>query len=452
MLKIILETALVMSITAVTAQTQTASKPEDGFLSTAKYTNAFFGFSLPLPEDADLRPLAEKGEAQEPFRHTLFGANSIHKGYPVIAILADEIGKSGNADPKKAVLALGAHDVDLVRVGGEEFSRGKWRADGIYRVAYAIALKGYVLYLCAFSFDKKVLDEFEGSIRQLTFFDPARAQEEAGPGSRPYEGLPPVPVSDQQITRPNTKPESQAAPKADIVNVPNPGMFYDRELDVHFNYPVEMQVLDAGVEMENGHLNIYGVSGENDPEHQQAKRCTRLLVDADLPQAKAPQRAADLGGIWLDDTKEYKESRKPEPVFGKILFMEIVRDCLPSNLQKNENDALGTIALSAVSGPGIQRMPKPIWYEVGKQKIHMNSGVGRPIVNGQLASAPLIVMSMSTQWRGHLLAWVFTSNDLEIFNEITKSTVRFGDESFGPMFAANIGPRGSGTPMTILPK
>ena len=59
---------------------------------------------------------------------------------------------------------------------------------------------------------------------------------------------------------------------------------------------------------------------------------------------------------------------------------------------------------------------------------------------------------MTTQWRGHLLAWVFTSNDTEIFNQITKSLVQFGDGSWGPTFAPNIGPKGSGTPINILPK
>ncbi|HEV2246895.1 MAG TPA: hypothetical protein VGW37_09625, partial [Terriglobia bacterium] len=117
-----------------------------------------------------------------------------------------------------------------------------------------------------------------------------------------------------------------------------------------------------------------------------------------------------------------------------------------------EEDVRRSMALSPVSMPGIGRRPKPIWYDIGTQKVHMNSGVGRPIVNGQLASAPLIVMCMATQWRGHQLAWVFTSNDAEIFNEMTKSVVQFGDGPWGIMFPANIGPRGSGTPMTILPK
>lgn len=250
-----------------------------------------------------------------------------------------------------------------------------------------------------------------------------------------------TPASVQQEAQPNAKkPTSQL------------GEFYDKGLDLHFNYPVEMHILDANADMESGHQSVYGVSGENDPEHQKAKRCVRPFLDAELPVDKAPKRAANLDGVWVDDTKEYKESRKPEPVFAKMVFVEILRDCLPKKLQKNENDALGSIALGFVSEPGIERMPKPLWYEIGKQKIHMNSGAGRPTINGQLASAPIFIMSMTTQWRGHLLAWVFTSNDTETFNQMTKSLVKFGDGAWGPMFAANIGPNGSGTPMIILPK
>jgi VWFA-related protein len=196
MRRLILGTALLLASTVVRSQAQMPSKPEDGFVAPAKYTNAFLGFSLPLPRDADLRIIPKNGDLREPFRHVLFLASSGGKGYPVITVLADEISRSGNPDPKRAVLALGAPDVDLVQISGQEFSRGAWRKatayGAIYGVAYAAVLKGYVLYVCAFSFDKKALDEYERSIRQLTIFDPAKAQEQAGPDGRPYEG-PPVP-------------------------------------------------------------------------------------------------------------------------------------------------------------------------------------------------------------------------------------------------------------------
>src|SRR5262249_22234584 len=139
-----------------------------------------------------------------------------------------------------------------------------------------------------------------------------------------------MPLESQQENKPNI--EAATSPpgtgiRANDTTASKPGMFYDKELDLHFNYPVEMQTLDASADIESGHRNIYGVSGDNDPEHQQAKRCLRPLLDVDLPQAKAPQRLANVGDIWVDDTKEYKESRKPAPIYAKILLGEIVRNC-----------------------------------------------------------------------------------------------------------------------------
>jgi hypothetical protein len=253
----------------------------------------------------------------------------------------------------------------------------------------------------------------------------------------------------QTNAAPSTE-ESSASQQAEPAT--KPGIFYDKQLDLSFNYPVEMRTLDMAAEMESGHENIFGTSGDADPEHQEAKRCTHPLLDAELPQDKAPQRSASLEGIWVDDSRQYKDSRKPAPIFAKIMLVEFDRGCLPQKVQKHDDDVLGNMALSAVSLPGIERMPKPLWYEIGSQKIHMNSGAGRPIVNGQLDPDAMMIMSMATNWHGHLLEWVFTSNDTEIFNEITKSVVRFGNGPWAQMFPANVGPKGSGTPMTILPK
>jgi hypothetical protein len=250
----------------------------------------------------------------------------------------------------------------------------------------------------------------------------------------------------------DVKVGTQALSTVPSPETPKPGEFYSKELDLHFNYPVEMQVLDAAADMEQGHLNLYGKPGDTDPEHQEAIRCGHALLDADLPEENAPKRLSDFKNLWIDDSEEYKKSRKPEPIYAKIVMLEFDRSCLPKKLKKNENDALGTIALTIVSMPGVNRQPQPLWFDVAGRKIHMNSGVGRPIVNGRLASAPIVIMSMSTEWNHHLLAWMFISNDIEIFNQMTKSTVQLGKGPWGTMFLPDFGLKDSGTPITILPK
>jgi hypothetical protein len=260
-----------------------------------------------------------------------------------------------------------------------------------------------------------------------------------------------TPLSGQQDAKPNSPTLHDAHANASLES--KPGEFTDKETDLQFNYPVEMSRLDTLANMESGHESWYGVSGENDPEHQKAKNCFRSLLDVELPENYAPDRLASLDGVWVDDTKEYKESAKPESIIGRILLIEIVRSCLPKKLQNHDDDALREVAMELTSAPGIEPVSDPFWLEVAEQKMHVNSGCGRLIVNGQLAPSPVVLLSMSTTWHGHLLLWVFTSNDRQTFDEMTKSLVKFGNGSWATMFTPNLGAKGTGfTSLKILPK
>ena len=200
-------TVLLLLVPLVMLQAQSASKPENGFISPGKYTNAFFGFSLPLPQDAQLKLLVENAPKHSASRHMLFAANSMGKGYPAIVVGADEINGSGNADAKRAVLAFGAQKVDVVQIGRREFSRGRWEADRIYRIAYGTRLNGYMLIISTFAFHQKVLHEFERCIQSLTFFDPTKALEFAGPDAQKYDGP----------DKPATPPSAEAKPNTETL-------------------------------------------------------------------------------------------------------------------------------------------------------------------------------------------------------------------------------------------
>ena len=141
----------------------------------------------------------------------------------------------------------------------------------------------------------------------------------------------------QQTAVPPAAPQAQPSPNTnDSGAAAENGKFYDKNLDLSFNYPVEMRAVDMIADMEAGHMNLYGSSGDNDPEHREARRCVHPLLDADLPAEKAPQRLASMEGVWVDQTKEYKESYKPQPIFAKLILMEFDRSCLPKKLQKEK--------------------------------------------------------------------------------------------------------------------
>src|SRR5215472_831658 len=85
-----------------------------------------------------------------------------------------------------------------------------------------------------------------------------------------------APASGQQGAPTTSQPLApQMTKSATADGAGQPGVFYDKQLDLHFNYPVEMKTLDAKEETESGHRNIFGVSGSDDPEHKEAERCLR---------------------------------------------------------------------------------------------------------------------------------------------------------------------------------
>lgn len=252
--------------------------------------------------------------------------------------------------------------------------------------------------------------------------------------------IPPLFTAAEQPQSGHSKPPASGTLTVADPRIVKPGDFYDEQLNLHFNYPMVMRNLDANTEMESGHQALFGKSGAGDPEHEESKRCFRPLLVAELPSDKAPARAANMDGVWVDDTKEYKDSRRPVPIFARILLVEVPRNCIPKKLLKSENDLLGNLTLSTVSAFGIQPMATPLLLDIGGQKLHINSGASRPVVNGHLSPAPIFVLAVSTSWRDHVLLWTFLSNDTEALNGITKSRVQFGNGTWGVMFPADVGP------------
>jgi hypothetical protein len=163
-------------------------KPETAFASSEKYANAFFGFSLALPQDPHIRNLVVP--SQDPSQHSLFGLQAQTNGLTALSITAIETSRASDEDAKKVASTSDAQSVRKMEIGGKTF----WKSESLQARAgnkmrsltYAAALNGYVLKFLVISFDPKLADELEHSIESVKFFDPAKAKEMAGPGSQPY--------------------------------------------------------------------------------------------------------------------------------------------------------------------------------------------------------------------------------------------------------------------------
>lgn len=160
--------------------------PETGFVADDRYTNAFFGFLLPLPKDAWLGqgaylPEVEKTLAKVPLRHVLYLVQSRGFDGTILAVIADECRGASVEDAKKALPDV--RPPESLQIGGKQFWKNRYVEEKVegplpflppsrsplrsYR--YATALNGYVLEIDVFSDRSDVLNDYVRRIYWLGF-------------------------------------------------------------------------------------------------------------------------------------------------------------------------------------------------------------------------------------------------------------------------------------------
>ena len=139
---------------------QTGGPPEEAFVSRSKYTNAFFGFTLLLPQDTSLHDLSLP--SGNPSRHFLFGLTSHDHGVTALTVTAAS-SESASADARKAASGSKGQNAKRVEIGGKEFwkseSQEKESGGKMWTVKYSAALMGYILEFDIVSFDGKLTSE-----------------------------------------------------------------------------------------------------------------------------------------------------------------------------------------------------------------------------------------------------------------------------------------------------
>jgi len=171
--------------------------PESGYLSQARYTNAFFGFAINIPPTSKVIPLGAALEESGNYR--LLSVEMLNIGRPTDLTITAH--KSADVDGKTA-----AHEVaELLRKKQERAVWGpKVRMMGghkFYEIAvassfqnpymenaYFTAMKGYVVIIRVRSLDDDYVKVLTKAIEKIEFFEPSLAGEMAGNGARPYYG------------------------------------------------------------------------------------------------------------------------------------------------------------------------------------------------------------------------------------------------------------------------
>jgi len=262
-----------------------AAVPENGFVSASQYTNAFFGFSLPLPKDRALGEF-KLSLNRDTSRHFLFGLQSqkvtagffgVNAKLTFLAVTAQQSNGASSEEARKAAAGPKGLNVTRTEICGREFwkseSQQKVPEGKMRSVGFATALNGYVLQFNIESFDAKLTDQFQRSVEGLTCFDPAKAKDIAGPDSREYN-----PAGSDY-------PNTHVVPSGRIPQL-NPGsvsghVYRNEELGFRYEFPAGWVVNDKPTQekvIEAGHRFVWGSEPSAIREHELAQQCTKILL------------------------------------------------------------------------------------------------------------------------------------------------------------------------------
>jgi hypothetical protein len=277
--------------------------PEDAFISPEKYTNAFFGFALPLPQIGQLQEFAPATHDRR--RRTLFGLRSYSHGISVLLVTAieskgslDDVKKAASGRTwqstkpeirgkqiwksekgswdKKAASGSTGQSTKPVTIAGKQFWKSEWEQEspaGMER-NYATQLNGYVVVFTIASLGLKLAPELEQAVESLTFFDPAKAKEAAGPDSRPYN-----PSGSRAETAVAFSPTKRIGNLS--LGVISGNVYSNDELALTFEFPADWHIVDRAAEdkvIEAGHEAAWGTDPGARLEHEWMQRCARVLL------------------------------------------------------------------------------------------------------------------------------------------------------------------------------
>jgi hypothetical protein len=154
--------------------------PEDAFLSPDRYTNAFFGFTLPVPNDPTFHIASISSAGSE---HHLFGFAS-EKGRTVFDISAEQMNSEFATSLMRAA--------PFLSIRGQEFSKAVSRqTEGngfmVWKIMYMTVLDGYLLQFRIYSFDESRAENLQRCVEAIGFFDPTKAKLIAGKDGQSYK-------------------------------------------------------------------------------------------------------------------------------------------------------------------------------------------------------------------------------------------------------------------------
>jgi hypothetical protein len=200
-----------------------------------------------------------------------------------------------------------------------------------------------------------------------------------------------------------------------------PGVFHEPETGLTMRFPVELVVRDAQKAIDEGHIALYGSMQNEAKQHELASRCIKPILLAELPDG------SPLGG---------QQSRASA---ATLLLFEFIasKECKAGFKYKDDERVAGGIAQMAIQLPGATPLSRPLWFDFGKQKLHITfSAYGLRNTSPDQPHALIAMAAM--RYRGHVLGWMMSADHLNTFNDLTKTSIELDDGKVYPLVPFNL--------------
>jgi len=390
--------------------------PDQGFLSSSRYTNRYFGFAFDLPPEAGLEPIPLHAATDS--RIQLLQLAGPPSADAAISVAAFPVAGKNGPDAKTRLrhdldqeLFVGVeelHGLTKTTIAGHQFYTYETRRGIEQHVAMAINLDNYVVVFFLGSHNEKILRQLESSFRQIVFFPPAEALRYAGADAQDYEG---PAISAHRLAQLRADPPARHIDPGRVQGSsyenPTLGFLYR----IPDGWTLEPQgAVESAFEDANSKPDIFDPVPAGRAEHELMKICNRTLFSA---WAKRPE--AD-GQIPYDDFGEVTVSAAPAACFPGIKF--------PTD-SSDRQAVKGFLLQFSLTHPMVREMRDANAFSSGGNVFIFLHGTVALRVSQDALSRRLSVGMSITQRRGYVLTWFFAAPHDSEMKDLLEERVAF---------------------------
>ena len=417
--------------------------PDQGWLSPARYTNGFFGFTYELPPEAALQPIPEPVATDGQIQLLqLAGPPPADPSVTISAIPSpllsppnakspgsqsaegeaapdekrdkDRKDRAEGSDARRLLrkqldqeLFIGVEELQALtrrKIAGRDFYWFETRRGIDQHAVLAADVNGYVLLVTLAARDDKMLKQLKTAFDNVQFFPPAAAAQYAGPDARPYDG---PSISAHRLEALEADPPVKHMDPGET----KAGVYTNRQLGLEYPLPAGWQLNREGMVQQaviRSREQNMGKPALGPVEQKLMRLCERTLFSA-WKKLPGPE------GLSYED-------------FGEITVSETALSCFPAVSFPKGNATAEQVKdfllHYGITHPLLRDMSQIRAFHADDHVLIVMQGVIAYQMPAESLSRRLSVALAVTEQRGFLLSWLYAAPHDSELRDLMKISIK----------------------------